>query len=79
MVLKLALLGGLIGLTLVLCGPVRFPGVKMLFSMAIATGLVLLAYYDIVFIILICVIVPVAVTQIAQIGWILGKNGDEEE
>ena len=56
MVLKLALLGGLIGLTLVLCGPIRFPGVKMLFSMAIATGLVSLAYYDIVFIIIVCVI-----------------------
>lgn len=30
-------------------------------------------------ILLICVVVPVAVTQIAQIGWTLGKNGDEEE
>lgn len=30
-------------------------------------------------ILLICAVVPVAVTQIAQIGWILGKNGDEEE
>lgn len=30
-------------------------------------------------ILLICVVVPVAVTQIAQIGWILGKNGDDEE
>ena len=30
-------------------------------------------------ILLICIVVPVAVTQIAEIGWILGKNGDEEE
>ena len=30
-------------------------------------------------ILLICAVVPVAVTQIAQIGWVLGKNGDEEE
>lgn len=29
--------------------------------------------------ILICIVVPIAVTQIAQIGNILGKDGNEEE
>lgn len=29
--------------------------------------------------VLICVVVPVAVTQVAQIGNILGKDGNEEE
>ena len=30
-------------------------------------------------IILVCVIAAVSVTQIAQIGWVLGKDGNEEE
>ena len=30
-------------------------------------------------VVLICAVVPVAVTQIAQIGNILGKDGNEEE
>ena len=38
-----------------------------------------LFWFILAIILLICVVVPVAVTQIAQIGWILGKNGDDEE
>lgn len=30
-------------------------------------------------IVLICIIVPIAVTQIAQIGHIIGRDGTEEE
>lgn len=30
-------------------------------------------------IVLICVVVPIAVTQIAQIGHIIGRDGNEEE